>query len=105
MIAKLGDVWLVDMGIAGRIRPAVVVLDDRVEVERALIVHVPVTSQNCGTVSEVPLGHLRFLRHESTANIQGKGSLRKTRFERKLGGLPPDDLEKIRLAMRAAFGL
>ena len=38
MIPKLGEVWLVDMGIAGKVRPAVVVLDDRVEVERALIV-------------------------------------------------------------------
>ncbi len=105
MIPKLGEVWMVDMGIAGKVRPAVVVLDDRVEVERALIVQVPVTSQNRGTVLEVPLGHLRFLKPDSTANIQGIGSLPKTRFERKLGVLPPDDLEKIRAAMRAAFGL
>ena len=65
----------------------------------------PVTSQNRGTVLEVPLGHLRFLNPESTANVQGIGSLPKTRFERKFGVLLPDDLEKIRAAMRAAFGL
>jgi mRNA interferase MazF len=67
--------------------------------------HVPVTSQNRGTVLEVPLGHLRFLKAESTANVQGIGSLPRTRFERKLGVLPPDDLERIRAAMRTAFGL
>jgi mRNA interferase MazF len=105
MIPKLGDVWMVDMGMAGKVRPAVVVLDDGVEVERALVVHVPVTSQNRGTVLEVPLGHLRFLTPDSTANIQGIGSLPKTRFERWLGTLPPADLDKIKNAMRIAFGL
>lgn len=82
-----------------------VVLNDRIEVERALIVHVPVTSQNRGTILEVPLGHLRFLAPESTANVQAIGSLPKTRFERKLGVLPPEDLEKIKGAMRAAFAI
>ena len=48
MIPRLGEVWMVDMGMAGKVRPAVVVLDDRVEVERALVVHVPITSQNRG---------------------------------------------------------
>jgi len=105
MTPKLGEVWMVDMGIAGKVRSAVVVLDDRVEVERALVVQVPITSQNRGTVLEVPLGHLRFLTLESTANVQAIGSLPKTRFERKLGVLPATDLEKIRQAMRLAFGL
>ena len=35
-------VWMVDMGIAGKVRPAVVVLDDTLNVERTLIAHVPV---------------------------------------------------------------
>jgi mRNA interferase MazF len=105
VIPKLGEVWMVDMGMAGKVRPAVVVLDDRVEVERVLIVYVPVTSQNRGTTLEVHLGHLRFLTPESTANVQAIGSLPKTRFERRLGVLPAADLEKVRHAMRTAFGL
>lgn len=105
MNPKLGEVWMVDMGMVGKIRPAVVVLDDAVPVERAIIVHVPITSQNRGTELEVSLGHLRFLTPESVANVQGIGSLPKTRFERKLGVLPAADLERIRQAMRRAFGL
>jgi mRNA interferase MazF len=105
MIPKAGEVWMVDMGIAGKVRPAVVVLDERVSVERVLIVHVPVTSQNRGTALEVPLGHLRFLTPASTANVQAIGSLPKTRFERKLGELPEADMNKIREALRLAFGL
>jgi mRNA interferase MazF len=105
MIAKLGEVWLVDMGMAGKIRPSVVVLDDEISVERSLIVHVPITSQNRGSVLEVSLGHLRFLTPDSVANVQAIGSLPKTRFERKLGVLPAEDLERVKTAMRLAFGL
>ena len=105
MIPKLGEVWMVDMGIAGKVRPTVIVLDDAVSVGRTLIVHVPGTSQNRGTALDVPLGHLRFLTGDSVANIQAIGSLPKTRFERKMGVLPSADLAKIKEAMRLAFGL
>lgn len=105
MNPKLGEVWLVDMGMVGKIRPAVVVLDHQLPVERAIIVHVPVTSQNRGSQLEVSLGHLPFLSPESVANVQGIGSLPRTRFERKLGTLPAADLERIRSAMRLALGL
>lgn len=105
MIPKLGEVWMVDMGIAGKVRPAVVVLDDAVNVEQSIIVHIPITSQNRGTALEVPLGHLRFLTGDSVANIQAIGSLPKTRFERKMGVFPSADLAKIKQAMRLAFGL
>lgn len=105
MTPKLGEVWMVDMGMIGKTRPAVVVLDDQLPVERAIIVHVPITSQNRGSMLEVSLGHLRFLTPESVANVQGIGSLPKTRFERKLGVLPEADLKRIHEAMRQAFRL
>lgn len=105
MNPRLGEVWLADMGIAGKVRPVVIVLDENVSVERALLVHVPVTSQNRGTALEVPLGHLRFLTPESVANIQAIGSLPQTRFERRLGVLPVDDLAKIKAALKHAFAL
>lgn len=105
MNPKFGEVWMVDMGITGKVRPAVVVLDDKVPVERAIVVHVPITSQNRGSALEIPLGHLRFLTPESVANVQGIGSLPKTRFERKLGTLPAADLKRIQAALRIAFGL
>lgn len=105
MTPRLGEVWLVDMGMMGKVRPTVVVLDDQVPVERALVLHDPITSKNRGSVLEVALGHLRFLTADSVANVQGMGSLPVSRFERKLGTLPDADLEQIRGAMRVAFGL
>jgi mRNA-degrading endonuclease toxin of MazEF toxin-antitoxin module len=38
---KQGEVWLADMGLAGKRRPVVVMLSDGVPVERALIIQVP----------------------------------------------------------------
>ena len=47
---KQGEVWLADMGLAGNRRPVVVMLSDGVPVERALIIQVPITTQNRGSV-------------------------------------------------------
>lgn len=105
MNPKYGEVWMVDMGLAGKVRPAVVVLDDTIDVQRALILVAPVTSKNRGTELEAPLGHLRFLTQESVANIQAITSLPGTRFERKLGHLPAADLQKVKTAITRAFGL
>ncbi len=105
MIPRAGEVWLADMGLAGKVRPVVVVLDDSIPVERAIVVHVPVTSQNRGSALEIPLGHLKFLSSESVANIQGIGSLPRTRFERKLGSLPASDMARIREGLKLAFAL
>jgi len=93
------------MGLAGKLRPVVVLLADGLSVERTLIVHVPITSQNRGSVLEVALGHLRFLSQESVANAQAIGSLPAARFERRLGALPPEDLDRVKQAVRIACGL
>jgi mRNA interferase MazF len=98
-----GEVWLADMGLAAKVRPVVVLLADEVEVERTLIVHVPVTTQNRGGPLEVGVGHLRFLDRASVANVQAIGSLPRVRFKRRVGVLPADDLERIKQAMRLAF--
>ena len=65
----------------------------------------PITTQNRGSVLEVGLGHLRFLADASVANVQAIGSLPLVRFERRLGILPPEDLERIKQAIRLACAL
>ena len=102
---KHGEVWLADMGLAGKLRPVVVMLADGVSVERTLIIHVPITTQNRGSVLEIALGHLRFLDSASVANVQAIGSLPRVRFERRLGEVLPDDLARIKAALRLACSL
>lgn len=81
----------------------VVLLNDEVDVERTLIVHVPITTQSRGGPLEVGVGHLAFLERASVANVQAIGSLPRVRFNRRLGILPPDDLERVKQAIRLAL--
>jgi mRNA interferase MazF len=93
------------MGLAGKLRPVVVMLADGVRVERTLIIHVPITTQNRGSVLEIGLGHLPFLDAASVANVQAIGALPRVRFERRLGEVPSDDLARIKAAVRLACSL
>ena len=105
MNPRHGEVWLVDMGLAAKTRPAVVLLADNLNAPRSLLIHIPITRQNRGSELEVPLGHLPFLAPESVANAQGIGSLPAVRFEKRLGVLPAADLQAIKSALVKACAL
>ena len=105
MSPRHGEVWLVDMGIAGKTRPAVVLIADRLNAPRTLIIYIPITRQNRGSELEVPLGHLPFLDSTSVANVQAIGSLPSIRFEKRLGVVPEDDLKKVKAALLKACAL
>jgi mRNA-degrading endonuclease toxin of MazEF toxin-antitoxin module len=62
MNQRHGEVWLVDMGMTAKTRPAVVLIADHLSAPRSLIIHIPITRQNRGSELEVPLGHLPFRR-------------------------------------------
>ena len=100
-----GEVWLVDMGMAAKTRPGVVLIADNLNAPRTLVIHIPITKQNRGSELEVPLGHLPFLDKESVANVQAIGSLPSARFEKRLGVLPATDLEAVKKALAQACAL
>jgi mRNA interferase MazF len=91
--------------MVGKVRPSVVLIADDIDAPRALIIYVPITSQNRGSELEVPLGHLNFPTPESIANVQAIGALPTVRFERKLGVLPAADLRAVKRALVRACGL
>jgi len=51
---KRGDIWLVDLGMARKIRPCVVLSVEYLEHERALVTYVPRTTAIRNTRFEVP---------------------------------------------------
>ena len=71
---------------------------DDPQAPRALVIYVPLTTQNRGSRYEVEIGKLAFLNESSIANVQGIGSLPLARLERKLGALLPDALAKLKQA-------
>jgi mRNA interferase MazF len=105
MSPRPGEVWLADLGLAAKTRPVVVVSRYDPDAPRALIIYVPLTTQNRGSKYEVALPNLRFLREASVANVQGIASLPLTRLERKLGELPRDAFDRIRQALAFAVDM
>jgi mRNA interferase MazF len=105
MNQKPGEIWLADLGVAGKTRPVVVLSRDDSQAPRALIIYVPLTTQNRGSRYEVDVGRLPFLREQSAANVQGIGSLPPHRFEHRLGILPPDTIARIKHALAFAVEL
>ncbi len=100
-----GEVWLADLGISAKTRPVVVVSRYDPDPPRALIIYVPLTTQNRNSPYEVALPKLRFLERDSIANIQGLASLPKVRLEQKLGKLPDDMINKIKRAISFTLDL
>src|SRR6266487_4754819 len=83
-----GEVWLADLGLAAKTRPVVIVSRDDPDPPRALVLYVPLTTQNKQSPYEAVLPKLAFLGRAFVANVQGLGSLPTVRLERRLGRLP-----------------
>jgi mRNA interferase MazF len=100
-----GEVWLADLGLAAKTRPVVIISRSDPDAPRALVIYVPLTTQNRQSQYEVPIPKLPFLDKLSIANVQGMGSLPTVRLERRLGKLPDSTVEQIRKALRFALEL
>jgi mRNA interferase MazF len=105
MNPKPGEVWLADLGLAAKTRPVVIVSRYDPTPPRALILYVPVTTQNRGSAYEVVLTSVSFLRQGSVANAQGLSSLPIARLERKLGDLSDEMMLEIKQALIFALDL
>jgi mRNA interferase MazF len=100
-----GEVWLADLGLAAKTRPVVIVSRFDQDTPRALVLYVPLTTQNRSSRYEVPLPKLPFLDRDSVANIQGLASIPTVRLERRLGRLPAAVMAEIKEALAFALDL
>jgi mRNA interferase MazF len=105
MKTKPGEVWLADLGIAGKIRPVLVVSRDDPDPPRVLTIYVPLTTKARNSDYEVELGKLPFLNERSFANVQGIGAIPTARLDRKLGAVSEETLNQVRAAIRFALDL
>jgi mRNA interferase MazF len=100
-----GELYLIDLGMVGKIRPAVVLSREDPDAPRALAICAPLTTATRGSRYEVPLGKLKFLDRESWINIQGLTSLGHEKLVRRLGRLTVPQMEQIKQALRFALEL
>jgi mRNA interferase MazF len=62
---------LADLGFAAKTRPVVIVSREDANPPRALVLYVPLTTQNRLSPYEVSLPRFPFLDRDSVANVQG----------------------------------
>jgi mRNA interferase MazF len=105
MSPRPGEVWLADLGLAAKTRPVVIISRYDPDAPRALVLYVPLTTQNRLSSYEVPVPRFAFLDRDSVANVQGLGSIPVVRLERRLGRLPDPVMTKIRRALVFALEL
>jgi mRNA interferase MazF len=99
MSPQPGEVWLADLGLAAKTRPVIIVSRFDPNAPRALILYVPLTTQNRSSRYEVVLPKLPFLERDSVANVQGLASLPTVRLERRLGKLPAAVMTDVKSAL------
>lgn len=105
MNPRPGEVWLADLGFAAKYRPVVIVSRQDPDPPRALIIYVPITTQDRESPYEVTLPKTRFLQKGSVANVQGIASLPTVRLGRRLGTLSAETLNEIKNAIVWALEL
>ena len=105
MNPRPGEVWLADLGLAAKTRPVVIVSRFDTNPPRALVIYVPLTSEDRGSDYEVEIPTLSVLKLASVANVQGLASIPAVRLERKLGEVPADVFAQIKSALKFALAL
>jgi mRNA-degrading endonuclease toxin of MazEF toxin-antitoxin module len=95
---KPGEVYWVDLGAAGKVRPLMVLSREDANATRALAVCVPLTTEIRGGNYEVSLPNVRWLPggNKGVANIQGMASVEYHRLQRRAGQFESSVVEKIR---------
>ena len=100
---RRGEVWLVDLGLAAKIRPALVISVPPGDEDRALVAIVPHTTSLRGTRFEAP-SSVPFLK-PGAFDAQGIVTVPLAKLMRSLGNLSPDQLSAVESRLREWLGL
>ena len=101
--ANRGEVWLVDLGMAAKIRPCLVLSIAAADQDRALSTLVAHTTSPRGSQFEVAV-QTRFLK-TGVFDVQNLITVPHAKLMRRLGSLPADQLAIVEEAVRRWLGL
>ena len=100
---KRGEVWLVDLGMAAKVRPALVLSVPAGDDDRALVTLVPHTTSVRGTAFEAAVA-VPFLR-VGAFDAQNLITIPHAKLIRNLGRLSAQQLATVELAVRTWLAL
>jgi mRNA interferase MazF len=100
-----GDVVVVDLGMAAKTRPCVVVSIGSLDHQRNMSVVVPMTTEIRGGECEVDFPKPAWLRQESVVNVLGIAGVDNARIERRIAAFPADKMKEIESVLKRILGL
>ena len=103
MNPQRGEVWLVDLGMAAKVRPAVVLSIPAHDMDRALVTLVPHTTSVRGSRFEAPVA-VSFLK-SGAFDAQNLITIPHAKLLRALGRLSSSQLSAIETVVRSWLGL
>jgi len=98
-----GELWLVDLGYLGKVRPVLVLSVPFSDHERTLCIVVPHTTSLMGTRFEVAVEHpvLRV----GALDVQQTAAVQAVKFVRRLGALDAGQMRTVEQALAQVLGL
>lgn len=98
-----GEVWLVDLGYAAKVRPCAIISIPALDQDRALVTLVPHTTSSRGSRFEINV-KIRFLR-EGAFDAQNLVTIPHAKLIRRLGSLTSEQLGAVEDRVRFWLGL
>jgi mRNA interferase MazF len=100
-----GDVVTVDLGMAAKIRPCVVISVSKPDNQRNMSVVVPMTTEIRGGQCEIRFPKPAWLRQESVVNVLGIAGVDNSKIERRISAFPADKMLEIESVLKRMLGL
>jgi mRNA interferase MazF len=100
-----GDVVVVDLGAAAKIRPCVVVSIPNSDRQRNMSAVVPMTTEIRGGECEIRFPKPAWLRQESVVNVLGIAGVDNAKIERRIAAFPADKMLEIESVLKRLLGL
>ncbi|MEI6071322.1 MAG: type II toxin-antitoxin system PemK/MazF family toxin [Verrucomicrobiae bacterium] len=105
MTTEPGQVYLVNLGMAAKTRPMLVVSRRDDDAPRALSVCAPITTSTRDSEYEVSIGKPKFLHETSYVNVQGLQAIQHHELKRMIGRLSDADLQTVMNAIKWLFDI
>lgn len=101
-LIQRGELWLVDLGYLGKVRPVLVVSIPFLDHERTLCLVVPHTTSVIGTRFEVIIKHPVL--QAGAFDVQQTAAVQAVKFVRRLGTLNLEQMGKIEQSLQLVLG-
>jgi len=102
---KRGDVVLVDLGYAAKVRPALIVSIPKADSQRNMSVVAPLTTEIRGGQCEVEFPKPKYLLDNSAVNLIGIVGVDNAKIGRVLGPFPADRMAAVEEGLARMLGL